>query len=89
MNLFEFFTRKSRKSSAAIAKERLQIIVSHQNAKNPGQDFIKDLQNELLEVISKYINIDRDQIRVQLDRQGDHSVLELNVVLPDQPNAKP
>jgi len=85
MNLFEFFRRKSKKTSAAIAKERLQIIVSHQNAKDPGQDFIRDLQNELLEVISKYIKIDRDQIRVQLEREGDHSVLELNVVLPDHP----
>ena len=85
MNLFEFFRRKSKKTSAAIAKERLQIIVSHQNAKDPGQDFIRDLQNELLEVISKYIKIDRDQIRVQLEREGDHSVLELNVVLPDPP----
>lgn len=70
-------------STAAIAKERLQIIVSHESAATDDPDFIRKLQDEMLEVICKYINIDRNQIRVQLEQRGEHSVLELNVTLEE------
>lgn len=72
-----------RRSTASIAKERLQIIVSHESTRKSGQDIIKQLQKELIEVISKYIRVDQEQITVQLERNGAHSVLELNVMLPE------
>ena len=72
-----------RRSSASVAKERLQIIVSHESSRNTGQDIIKQLQKELIEVLSKYIQVDSNQITVQLERNGDQSVLELNVMLPE------
>lgn len=74
------FTKNS--SAAQVAKERLQIIVSHESARNTGPEFVNKLQAELIQVISKYIEVDEDLIKVQLDRNGDHSVLELNVTLP-------
>lgn len=82
--------RSAREPSAAdVAKERLQIIVSHKNRES-DPDFINRLQNELLEVISKYVKIDREKIRVQLERSGEQSVLELNVALSDaEPLDKP
>ncbi|MBN9287303.1 MAG: cell division topological specificity factor MinE [Gammaproteobacteria bacterium 39-13] len=85
MNIFNFFRLPSQKrSAAAVAKERLQIIVSHESTrKSGGSDIIKQLQKELIEVISKYVQVDQDLIKVQLERNGDHSVLELNVTLPD------
>ena len=49
----------------------------------------KQLQTELIEVISKYIHVDQDLIKVQLERNGDHSVLELNVTLPPTSNLVP
>lgn len=83
MNLLDLF-RFPAKRSAQAAKERLQIIVQHESARHRGgDDFIKQLQKELLDVISKYVNIDPEKIRVQLERTGDYSVLELNVTLPE------
>ena len=41
------------------------------------------LQKELLDVIGKYISIDQDQIDVQLEKQDECSVLELNITLPE------
>ncbi|MES2211730.1 MAG: cell division topological specificity factor MinE [Pseudomonadota bacterium] len=72
-------------SAASVARERLQIIVAHQG--DDSSDFIHQLQDELVAVLSKYIAIDRDKIRVQLDRTGEQSVLELNVTL--DPEARP
>jgi len=83
MKFFNFFCRQPQtRSAAAVAKERLQIIVSHESTRKSGTDIVKQLQKELIEVISKYIKVDQDQIKVQLERTGDHSVLELNVTLP-------
>ena len=86
MNLLDLF-RFPAKRSAQAAKERLQIIVQHESARHRGgdgnNDFIKKLQKELLDVISKYVNIDPEKIKVQLERTGDYSVLELNVTLPE------
>jgi cell division topological specificity factor len=78
-----FLKASPKRTTAAVAKERLQIIVSHESTRRTGTDIIKQLQAELIAVISKYIKVDEDQIKVLLERDGDHSVLELNVTLPD------
>lgn len=78
-----FFSKKPNVNAAAIAKERLQIIVSHESTRHSGPDIMKQLQAELIAVIGKYIHVDQELIKVQLERNGDHSVLELNVTLPE------
>lgn len=84
MNILKILGFKGNKRTAAqVAKERLQIIVSHESHRNDNPEFIQKLQAEIIEVISKYIKIDQDKIRVQLERIGDQSVLELNVSLPE------
>ena len=82
MSIFDYF-RRSRDDSAAIAKERLQIIVAHERAKRREPDFLPSLQKELLEVIRKYVEVDQNDVEVQLDRNGNCSVLELNITLPE------
>jgi len=70
------------RQTATIAKERLQIVVSHERAGGGDIDFLPKLRHELMAVIGKYINIDQDQINVHLQRSGSCSVLELNITLP-------
>lgn len=82
MSLLNFL--RKRKQSASIAKERLQIIISHERAQRNGPDFLPTLQKEIVDVIAKYIAIDKDHVKVQLDHVGDHAVLELNVMVPEK-----
>ncbi|MEE9452296.1 MAG: cell division topological specificity factor MinE [Gammaproteobacteria bacterium] len=82
MNLINFL--RKRKPSASIAKERLQIIISHERAQRNNPDFLPQLQKEIVDVIAKYIAIDKDQVKVNLDHAGDHAVLELNVMMPEE-----
>ncbi len=70
--------------SAKKAKERLQIIISHERARRDHPDYLASMQKELLDVIAKYVAIDKDAVRVELERQEGCSVLELNIVLPQQ-----
>ena len=72
------------KATANVAKERLQIIISHERSKrNERPDFLPSLQQEIVDVIAKYIPIDKEQVKIQLDQSGDNAVLELNVIMPD------
>lgn len=82
MSLLDYF-RKERKSSANVAKERLQILVAHDRVRTGGPDYLPQLQQEILEVIRKYVTIGDDDVNVQVDRQGTTSVLELNINLPE------
>ena len=41
------------------------------------------MQEEILAVLAKYVNVSRDQVSVHLERMGDNSVLELNITMPD------
>lgn len=84
MNLLEFFRERKKQTPASIAKERLQIIVAHERNNRSGPDYLPALQRELVEVIRKYVNIENDQVQVALENQGNCSILELNVTLPDR-----
>jgi cell division topological specificity factor len=82
MSLFDYF-RSRKPNTAAVAKERLQILVSHERSTRVGPEFLPELKQELLAVIRKYYPIELDQVKVQLGQQDDCSLLELDIVLPD------
>ncbi|OAI46292.1 cell division topological specificity factor MinE [Gammaproteobacteria bacterium SCGC AG-212-F23] len=67
--------------TARVAKERLQIIIAHERQRD-NPDYLTLMQKELLEVISKYVQINKDDIKIELDRKDGCSILELNIVLP-------
>ncbi|HWU85287.1 MAG TPA: cell division topological specificity factor MinE [Rhodocyclaceae bacterium] len=84
MSLFSLIFGEKPKS-ASVAKERLQLIIAHErNDANTEPNFLPDLQRDLVQVISKYVKINPDDIKVQLEKQGNYEVLEVNIVLPDQ-----
>jgi cell division topological specificity factor len=76
--------RREQKSTASLARERLQVIVAHQRAgRANGLDFLPRLQQELLDVIRKYVIVGDDAIRMNVERDGGLEVLELNITLPE------
>ncbi len=84
MSLMDYFRKERNNTTASIAKERLQILVAHDRVNSRGPDYLPKMQQELLAVIRKYINIGDDQVQLNLEQQGNTSVLELNVMLPEE-----
>lgn len=82
MSLLDYF-RTSKASSASLAKERLQILVAHERSSRNQPSYLPQLQQELLEVIRKYINVEQDAISVSFEQDENQETLELNIVLPD------
>lgn len=82
MSLFGLFGKK-KPTSASAAKERLQILISHERAHAGGPDFLPDLQREILAVVKRYVTVSDEQVSIRVERAGDSSTLELNVTLPE------
>ena len=82
MKFLDYFRRSPK--SASLAKDRLSIIVAreHTGGRNTP-DYLPQLQQELLAVLARYEVIDLANVTVNVERNGDTEVLELNVVLPD------
>jgi cell division topological specificity factor len=87
MSLLNYF-RTSKPKTAAIAKERLQILVAHERASRNQPSYLPQLQKELLEVIRKYVNVDQDAITISFEQDDDQEVMELNIVLPESAQQK-
>jgi cell division topological specificity factor len=82
MSIFNYL--KKRNATASVAKERLQIIISHERSQRSTPDYLPQLQEEILAVMAKYVPINKNKVSVNVERIGNGSVLELNVTMPDQ-----
>jgi cell division topological specificity factor len=84
MSLLDLLFSK-KQNSASVARERLQLIIARERSnENPNLDFLPALQQELIQVISKYVRINPEDIKVSLEKQDNYEVLEVNIVMPDQ-----
>ena len=80
------FLLGEKKKSASVAKERLQIILARERVggrESSRPDYLPALQKELMAVISKYVDINPNDIKVQLERQENLEVLEVKIELPE------
>lgn len=85
MSLFSLLFGNKPKS-AAVAKERLQLIIAHERSgQTTPPTFLPALQKELMAVISKYVKVDMNDIKVSVEKQDNYEILEVNIVLPEQP----
>lgn len=80
---FLSFLLGHKKTSASVAKDRLQLILINERGRGGiAPDYLPRLQKELIEVISRYVSINPDDIKVNLDRQDSLEVLEVKIEMP-------
>ena len=79
MSLLNFLTRRR---SAPVARDRLQILLAHERALCGRADLAAVLQKEILAVIARHIPIDEDKVMVRLDRGAQVSTLEIDIEMP-------
>jgi cell division topological specificity factor len=76
--LSDYIKKLFRKNgSKAEAKKRLQFALVYDRLE-VSDDILKEMQNEIVTVISRYFVIDRDQLKLDITRQNDLSALMLN-----------
>lgn len=70
----------SRKRSASSAKERLQLVLVHDRTDLTSVQ-LESLKDDLLKAISKYIEIDPDAVRIELEKDGREQRLVADIPL--------
>ncbi len=75
----EFFTRRlGRKKSAGSAKERLQLVLIHDRTDlTPAA--LDALKDELIEVISRYVEIDPTAVTINIAKDGNSQRLVADI----------
>ena len=78
--LLAFF--KKRNNSAAIARDRLSVLIATDRHLDTGANsFLPQMREEILAVIAKYINIDRNEVKVMMERNEGIDMLEIDIPL--------
>ncbi|WP_157018898.1 cell division topological specificity factor MinE [Mesorhizobium xinjiangense] len=85
MSIFGFF---SRQASAPTARERLQVLLAHERTTTGHSDLVAQLREEILAVIAKHVQIDRDKVNVKMDRGKKVSTLEVDIEIPLEADAR-
>ena len=79
MSLFNWFRPRS---TAPVARERLKMVLAHERVGNTHSQLVAVLQEEILAVIAKHMQIDRDKVLVKLDQGDDVNTLEIDIEMP-------
>ena len=86
MSLFALF---SRRTSAPVARDRLQILLAHERSFAGGSDLVALLREEILAVIKKHVQVDSDKVQVKMDRGSAMSTLEVDIEIPTPSSITP
>jgi len=79
MMLFDLFRPRR---TAPVARERLQVLLSHERAERNQRDLLGLLRGEILAAITKHIMVHPDNIQIKMDRGAIVSTLEIDIEIP-------
>ena len=78
----------SKNSSKETAKKRLRFALVYDRLE-VSDDTLKDMQNEIVAVISRYFVIDRNQLKLDITRHNDLSALVFNTPIISAKSRQP
>jgi cell division topological specificity factor len=80
MSLFNFLRRAA---SAPIARERLQVMLSHERIACSHPDLLGVLREDILAVISRHVSFEIDKVQIKMDRGKSVSTLAVDIEIPN------
>lgn len=60
---------RGKSASANAAKERLQLVLIHDRT-DLSPRVMEDMRDEIIEVISRHINVDKDAVQIKVQQDG-------------------
>jgi cell division topological specificity factor len=79
MSLFRLF----RGGTAPIARERLQVLLSHERAERGRPDLLSILREEIIAVIGRHVSFEPDKVQIKMDRGKSVSMLAVDIEIPN------
>lgn len=81
MSILDLFKRRT---SAPVARERLQLLLAYERQSRGQPDLVSILREEIMAVIAKHVQIDQDYLQVSMDRGVTMSTLEIDIQIPNK-----
>lgn len=69
---------RNQKTSKEIAKDRLKIVLIHDRA-NISPEVMQALKNDIIEVISHYMDINKNEMEISLENDDNSVALLANI----------
>ncbi len=80
MSLFDLLRRRS----APIARERLQVLLSHERVARSYPDLLGILREEIIAVIGRHVSFEPDKVQIKMDRGRSVSTLAVDIEIPNR-----
>jgi cell division topological specificity factor len=77
-----WFSTLARRRSASVARERLQILLTHERVGGGQPDLLPLLREQVLAVVAKHIAVEPDKVQVRIEPGKAVSVLEIEIEIP-------
>lgn len=85
-NFFDKMLGRTSKGSGSTAKDRLQVVLIHDRFNLPPEK-LREMKEEILAVISKYVAVDRDSVDIALE-QRDRTSSKIRADIPLTPTRR-
>ena len=69
---------RNQKTSKEIAKDRLKVVLIHDRA-NISPEVMQALKNDIIEVISHYMDINKNEMEISLENDDNYFALLANI----------
>jgi cell division topological specificity factor len=79
MKLFRLLTGRR---SAPLARERLQILLTHERATTGPSGLIAALREDILRVIAKHVDFPPEKVEIKVRNGEEVAVLEIDIEIP-------
>ena len=70
-------------ATAPVARERLQILLSHERGLRGQPELLELLRSEILAAVARHVTLDPEKIRIKIERENHVSMLEIDIEVPN------
>lgn len=77
-SLLEKFLGKDNKTAKNVARDRLHLVLMHDRAAIPAP-MLEQMRREIMAVVSKYVDVDEENLDVNLEREEEAVALVANI----------
>jgi cell division topological specificity factor len=73
----------SRRGSAPVARERLQILLAYERTVRGQPDLLAILREEIMAVVARHVPVEHDHVQIRMDRGDIVSTLDIDIEIPN------
>jgi len=87
MNFLQRLTGRRHPASKDVARDRLKLVLIHDRT-DVSPAIIEQMRNELIDVISKHVDIDRDGVEITLHQEANENRIVADIPLLKNPRRR-